>query len=215
MPAESAPYVEDEGEDPAPTAKVAREPAVTSSKSNPAPRKPAAAIAESQPARPKAKPTASQTRSRPEPTPSNSKKSDASVGLKPAKTATAPATNKPAPITKALETPVKKTATPAAVNSDMAPKKAATPSATKPKQSAEGKSWIVQAGTFADESNARNLVDKLKKRNLPAKVHAVEGSSGKVYRVTVGSGLDRDHAEKIQKQLSANDGINGVILHSR
>jgi cell division septation protein DedD len=59
------------------------------------------------------------------------------------------------------------------------------------------------------------LVEKLKKRNLPAKVHAVEGSSGKVYRVTVGSGLDRDHAEKIQKQLSAKDGVNGVILQNR
>jgi cell division septation protein DedD len=31
----------------------------------------------------------------------------------------------------------------------------------------------------------------------------------------VGSGLDRDHAEKIQKQLSAKDGVNGVILQNR
>lgn len=83
------------------------------------------------------------------------------------------------------------------------------------KQTATGAaSWTVQAGTFADETNARSLVEKLKKRNLPARVHVTEGSSGKVYRVTVGPNLDRSRAEQIQQQLSAQDGVKGVMLPS-
>lgn len=81
------------------------------------------------------------------------------------------------------------------------------------KQTATGAaSWTVQAGTFVDETNARSLVEKLKKRNLPARVHVTEGSSGKVYRVTVGPNLDRSRAEQIQQQLSAQDGVKGVML---
>ena len=72
----------------------------------------------------------------------------------------------------------------------------------------------MQAGTFAEESNARALTEKLKKRNLPARMIPVEGPSGKVYRVTVGPNLERGHAEKIQKQLSAQDEVQGMILKS-
>lgn len=73
----------------------------------------------------------------------------------------------------------------------------------------------MQAGTFADEANARKLVEKLQKRNLPVRIHATEGGSGKVYRVTVGPSLDRNRAEQIQKQLSSQDGVKGMILQSR
>lgn len=215
-PVESAPYSEDEVENTAPAPRVVRGPAAPSSKPKTATRKPAATMAESQPAKPKAKSTATEPRSRAESAPTPSRKSENSPATKPVRTTTSTTANKPAPTAKATDAPAKKAATPVSTSSGTTAKKSATtPPATKPKQSAEGKAWTVQAGTFADESNARNLVEKLKKRNLPAKVHAVEGSSGKVYRVTVGSGLERDHAEKIQKQLSTKDGVNGVILQNR
>ena len=73
----------------------------------------------------------------------------------------------------------------------------------------------MQAGTFADESNARKLAEKLRKRNLPVNIHPADGANGKVYRVTVGPRLDRARAEQIQKQLSTDDGVQGVILQSR
>ena len=76
-------------------------------------------------------------------------------------------------------------------------------------------SWTVQAGAFADESNAKALAEKLKKRNLPVRILPTEGASGKVYRVTVGPHLGRSRAEEIQKQLSTHDDVKGVILQTR
>lgn len=214
-PGESAAYPEEDGEDTAPTPRVVSAPAVPSSKLKPTTQKPAAKLAETQPAKPNSRSTGTETRSRPETAPAATRKSETSPGTKSVKTTTSSTAKKPAPTPKVTDAPVKKSPTPVATSPASPTKKAATSPVTKPKQVTEGKSWTVQAGTFADESNARNLVEKLKKRNLPAKVHAVEGSSGKVYRVTVGSGVERTQAEKIQKELSSKDGVNGVILQNR
>lgn len=136
------------------------------------------------------------------------------VGLPP------PATrNTASPVARSGDLPPKKPSVAATDNSAKASKKTNTAAAVAPKKaqasSASGGRWTVQAGTFADESNARKLVEKLQKRNLPVRIHAAEGSSGKVYRVTVGPSLDRDRAEQIQKQLSSQDGVKGMILQSR
>jgi DedD protein len=73
-------------------------------------------------------------------------------------------------------------------------------------------SWVVQAGSFAAESNARALADKLRKQSLPVSVHVFQGDSGPVYRVTVGPELNRARAEQIQKQIENAVGIKGIIL---
>ncbi len=110
---------------------------------------------------------------------------------------------KPAPtVKKEAEKPAKKSAAAAPIK----------PAATK---TAKGASWTVQAGTFADEANAKKLADKLKKSGLPVKIHPAEGSNGKVYRVTVGSSLDRSRAEKVQKNLSSQHGVKGMMLENR
>ena len=80
---------------------------------------------------------------------------------------------------------------------------------------AAGSAWIVQAGSFSAESNARNLADKLRKRNLPVQVSIAQTSSGPLYRVTVGSALNRAKAEQIQKELESQDGVKGMILRTR
>jgi len=136
------------------------------------------------------------------------------VGLPP------PATrNTASPAARSGDLPPKKPSVAATDNSAKASKKTNTAAAVAPKKaqasSASGGRWTVQAGTFADESNARKLVEKLQKRNLPVRIHAAEGSSGKVYRVTVGPSLDRVRAEQIQKQLSSQDGVKGMIIQSR
>lgn len=82
-------------------------------------------------------------------------------------------------------------------------------------QASQAAVYTVQAGTFNDETNASTLVEKLKKRNLPARLIAIEGPNGKVYRVTVGSKLDHGKAEQIQKQLAAQDGLKGLIMPTR
>lgn len=93
-----------------------------------------------------------------------------------------------------------------------APKPVPASSGAQPPQAAV---YTVQAGTFNDETNASTLVEKLKKRNLPARLIAIEGPNGKVYRVTVGSKLDHGKAEQIQKQLAAQDGLKGLIMPTR
>lgn len=76
-------------------------------------------------------------------------------------------------------------------------------------------SWSVQAGTFVAEANAQALADKLRKQNLPATVRPFHGETATVYRVTVGSGLNRARAEQIQKQIEAATGIRGMLLPRR
>ena len=105
-----------------------------------------------------------------------------------------------------------------------APKKAVSPAQdpvkkssvaiTSPPVVSHPTAYIVQAGTFSDENNARNLAEKIKKRNLPVKVQTIETSTGKIYRVTVGPGFDHQKAEQVQKQLSEQDGVKGMILQT-
>lgn len=162
-------------------------------------------------------PKPASTKPKPKPKPSGTVVSRDPPGPPPARTA-APASVKPAKATaaaRAVEPAARKPAAIAAKETAK-PVNAAPAQASAPKAAAgSGKSWTVQAGTFADESNARALTEKLQKRNLPARIHVSEGASGKVYRVTVGPNLERGRAEKIQKQLSSQDDVKGVILQTR
>jgi len=128
-----------------------------------------------------------------------------------------PAKSTPPPVAQVMEAPVKKPVAP-----QETPKKPVTPAAApvakppvssaSPAKPAVPSSYLVQAGTFSDENNAKALVEKLKKRSLPVRMQVVEGLNGKVYRVTVGPNLDHARAEQIQKQLSEQDGVRGLIL---
>lgn len=123
------------------------------------------------------------------------------------------------PVTQIVEPPVKKPSAPQdAPKKPVAPataaaqsSKPAAPPSTTAKPTAPS-SYLVQAGTFSEENNAKALVEKLKKRSLPVRMQVVEGLNGKVYRVTVGPNLDHARAEQIQKQLSEQDGVRGLIL---
>ena len=72
--------------------------------------------------------------------------------------------------------------------------------------------WVVQAGSFAGEANARSLADRLRKQNIAAFVESVAGSAGTAYRVRVGPELNRSRAEQLQKQIESAVGIKGLIL---
>ncbi len=124
------------------------------------------------------------------------------------------------PVAQSVDAPVKKPAVAAEAAKKPAtapapvskPAAAPAPAAANTAKPGVPSSYLVQAGTFSDENNAKILVDKLKKRNLPVRMQVVEGLNGKVYRVTVGPNLDHARAEQIQKQLSEQDGVRGLIL---
>ena len=213
-PTESADYSEEEAEPVASTPQAAPASSPSYEQAKSAIRKPASPVKETQATRPPPKTSAPATKNRPDVTSTGAKKPESTTTAKSTKV-NSNTTAKPATPSKSNEVATKKSASTPSATPDKATKKPDASTATKPKKAADSRSWTVQAGTFAEESNARNLVDKLKKRNLSARMYPVEASSGKVYRVTVGSGLDRTQAEKIQKDLASKDGVNGVILQNR
>lgn len=100
----------------------------------------------------------------------------------------------------------------------VAPPSAATEAqARKPDQGTTSSSaWIVQAGAFTIEANAKSLVDKLRQNKMPAFVDTVQGGSGKtVYYVKIGPNPNRDAAKKILQQLEAVTGIRGYLRPHR
>jgi DedD protein len=86
------------------------------------------------------------------------------------------------------------------------------PAETAQKPAGATAAWMVQAGSFSEEANARALADKLRKRNLAAVVDIVPVGAGTMYRVRVGPELNRTRAEQIQKQIENAAGIKGIIL---
>jgi len=74
-------------------------------------------------------------------------------------------------------------------------------------------SWMIQAGSFTGEANARNLVDKLRKSNFPAFVEVIPGESGTtMYRVRVGPELNKTRAEQVRARIESAVGIKGIII---
>lgn len=107
---------------------------------------------------------------------------------------------KPAPA------PAKAPAAPAPVAKAVPPAKPAAPAAGKLS------AWVVQAGSFADENNAKSLLFKLRQAKIPAFVEMIPSPSGNTYRVRVGPELDRARAEAIQKKMESEAGVKGMIV---
>ncbi|QXP84885.1 SPOR domain-containing protein [Methylococcus sp. ANG] len=91
------------------------------------------------------------------------------------------------------------------------------PENTPPATPAAGSSvWLVQAGSFVEEANAKALVEKLRQNKLSAYAETVHGSTGKVtYRVRIGPEPDKAKAEQALRQLEAVAGIRGYLVPSR
>ncbi len=80
--------------------------------------------------------------------------------------------------------------------------KAATPAATA--SAAEGR-FIVQFGSFAEESKAREVRQKVEKAGLKTYAQIAETSEGKRHRVRVGPFPSRAEAEKAAAKIKALD----------
>jgi DedD protein len=76
--------------------------------------------------------------------------------------------------------------------------------------------WLVQAGSFVEEANAKALVEKLRQNKLSAYAETVRGSGGKVtYRVRIGPEPDKAKAEEALRRLESVAGIRGYLVPSR
>ncbi|MGI9212499.1 MAG: SPOR domain-containing protein [Methylococcaceae bacterium] len=123
--------------------------------------------------------------------------------LDPHETNPSPAINRSKPV-RLAEPPLPLASKPPAARAPVSPE------ATKPQ--GEG-AWMIQAGSFTGEANARNLVDKLRKSNFPAFVEVIPGESGStMYRVRVGPELSKARAEQVKTRIESAVGIKGIII---
>lgn len=72
--------------------------------------------------------------------------------------------------------------------------------------------WVVQAGSFAEPSNAETLVQQLRKDGLSAYSETLSTSSSSIHRVRIGPFLERDEAMRTKQLLADNLSIDGVVM---
>jgi DedD protein len=139
----------------------------------------------------------------------------------------------PAPKETAAPTPVKKkTLTTAALPKPPAPEANAAPPAPPPtvspappppaptpavpnaaKEPANLSWWMIQAGSFDDEANAKNLKSRLLQAKIPAFSEKVTAPNGVIkYRVRVGPEKERAKAEEVLKRMESEAGVKGMIV---
>ena len=74
--------------------------------------------------------------------------------------------------------------------------------ATKPADSKDtGARFVVQAGTFSDESKLRETRSKLEKAGITTYTQVIEGKEGRRVRVRVGPFTNRDDADKAARKI--------------
>jgi DedD protein len=85
------------------------------------------------------------------------------------------------------------------------PKPTPTPenikTATADKPRASPSAWMIQVASMTRESNAKRLVEKLRKSELPAQMEAVKLDGKQHYRVKVGPEVDHRLAEKMLAKI--------------
>ncbi len=116
-------------------------------------------------------------------------------------TEAAPALAKPAPAAKAESKPEPKAAKPEA---KAEPKKAETKSATETR-------YVVQVGSFADETRARDARSKIERAGFKNYTQAVETKDGKRIRVRAGPFASKAEAERAAEKLRKID-LPGTVL---
>ena len=72
--------------------------------------------------------------------------------------------------------------------------------------------WVVQVGSFSEESNAIRLVKQLQDDKQSAYRESVTSGGSLIYRVRVGPFLEREEALLTRQQLSERMAIDGVVM---
>jgi len=139
----------------------------------------------------------------------------AKPSVKPAPTPT----NDPAkPVAKPVEqsksvVPEKRVEEPAVPAAPATPDPETRPAQTLSDEVTNMVAWVVQAGSFADESNALALRDKLRTASFPAFISP--DAVNRVYRVKVGPITDRKQANKVQNQVESMFRVKTLVRQYR
>ena len=72
--------------------------------------------------------------------------------------------------------------------------------------------WVVRLGTFANSTNASNLVNRLQDSGYKAYSRNVVNDQGTLTAVFVGPWLQRDQVEEYQRQLQEQFQLSGMIV---
>ncbi len=84
----------------------------------------------------------------------------------------------------------------------------------KPAASTEPEAWVVQVGSFSEESKATALRDRLRKDKFNAFVERYTGADHRtMFRVRVGPELERARADALQKRLAEEEKLKGFVTH--
>ena len=75
----------------------------------------------------------------------------------------------------------------------------------------ESVAWVIQVGSYADQTNALNLRNQLRDAGFPSFSSAAENAGAEVYRVKVGPISNRREAQEVQKQVESLIGQSTLI----
>ena len=90
-----------------------------------------------------------------------------------------------------------------------------TPPKTAPAPVLPGGGWIIQAGSFSQQPNARSLRDRLNKSGYQAFLQDVKSADGHVYRVLIGPMKDRGAADKLRDKLAREQKLKAMVLQNK
>jgi DedD protein len=72
--------------------------------------------------------------------------------------------------------------------------------------------WVVQAGSFADQGNADELVTRLRGAGFAAYLETLNSASATVYKVKIGPVIERQSAVALAAQLKEKLEIDGLVM---
>jgi DedD protein len=74
------------------------------------------------------------------------------------------------------------------------------------------KGWSIQLGTFASQSNAKELQNKLKNSGYPAYIKTKKSGASSLNVVLVGPKLDKSEAQVLRNNLEKQFKLKGVVI---
>ncbi|MCG5515831.1 SPOR domain-containing protein [Ectothiorhodospira sp. 9100] len=72
--------------------------------------------------------------------------------------------------------------------------------------------WVVQVGSFSQESNARAETERLRQAGFPAFVERTEAEGRSLFRVKVGPELERRAAQGLKTRLQQEQALAGIVV---
>lgn len=92
------------------------------------------------------------------------------------------------------------------------PAQPAKPALVQHDEQGRAEAWVVQAASFENQDNARQLQQRMLNQQLPAYIKVFNLPEGKRYRVLLGPKLSKQKADNLLPQLKKDYQIEGRVL---